>query len=255
MWRLDQGWHKFAGMKNEDSAGISPETSRKVVEAIEESIPLYDRVNDLISFGKAQVARKFAIQRLQLAEGGVVLDAGIGPGTTAKLIMESTKPSLLVGLDASSKQLKTAKCNLGAVKPSLQFVRGSFEFLPFRDGVFDAVITCYALRDSLDIPSAIGEYHRVCAESSVFADVDIGKPDDALKRAGSVFYIRYLMPLIAKAAIYGKIQGNPWRMIVPTYKPLPTNGSLLSQMRNLFPTVEFKEFLMGGIIVVIGRMA
>ncbi len=51
------------------SHGLPPETWRKVVEAIEESIPLYDEVNDLISFGKAQETRKFAIQKLQLSDG------------------------------------------------------------------------------------------------------------------------------------------------------------------------------------------
>jgi demethylmenaquinone methyltransferase/2-methoxy-6-polyprenyl-1,4-benzoquinol methylase len=187
-------------------------------------------------------------------DGRVVLDAGIGPGTSSRLIMESVRPDLLVGFDASAKQLKTAKSSLGRLEPtSLQLVRGSFEFLPFRDRVFDAIITCYALRDSLDIPSAIGEYHRICGEPGAFADVDLGKPDNILKRAGSIFYIHYLMPLIAKAAIIGKIKGNPWRMIVPTYKPLPTNNSLLSQMRSQFHNVEFKEFLMGGIVVIIGR--
>lgn len=240
--------------KSKDSAGLSPETSKKVVEAIEESIPLYDKVNALISVGRAQTARKFAIEKLQLAEGRVVLDAGIGPGTSSKLIVEYIRPELLVGFDASSRQLRTAKSNLVAVEPtSLQLVRGSFEFLPFRDHAFDAIITCYALRDSIDIPKAIEEYHRICAEAGVFADVDLGKPDNVLKRLGSVFYIRYLMPLIAKLAIIGKIEGNPWRMIVPTYKALPTNNCLLSQMRSKFLRVEFREFLMGGIIVVIGR--
>jgi demethylmenaquinone methyltransferase/2-methoxy-6-polyprenyl-1,4-benzoquinol methylase len=237
-------------------AGLTPETSKKVVQAIEESLPLYDRVNDLISFGKAQTARKFAIRRLQLADERVVLDAGIGPGTTSKLIMEATKPALLVGFDASVKQLRTAKSNLGRVElTSLQLVRGSFEFLPFRNHVFDAVITCYALRDSLDIPKAIEEYHRTCSHSGVFADVDLGKPDNVLRRVGSVFYIRYVMPLIAKAAIIGKLKGNPWRMIAPTYKSLPTNSSLLSEMRSKFASVEFSEFLMGGIIVIVGRVS
>jgi len=239
---------------DEDSVGLSPETSRKVVEAIEASIPQYDRVNDLISFGKAHKARKFAIQKLQLKDGTVVLDAGIGPGTTSRLILESVRPDLLVGFDASAKQLKTAKFNLNRVRPtSLQLVRGSFEFLPFRDCIFDAIVTCYALRDSLDIPKAIAEYSRTCGQSGAFADVDLGKPDNLLKRAGSTVYIRYFMPLLAKAAIVGKIKGNPWRMIVPTYGPLPTNGALKSQVCNKFGRVESKSFLMGGIIVIVGR--
>ncbi len=191
---------------------------------------------------------------MQIAEKNVVLDAGIGPGTTSRLILESYKPGILVGFDASTKQLKTAELNLRVLKPtSLQLVRGAFEFLPFRDGVFDAIITCYALRDSVDIPKAIGEYHRICAESGAFADVDLGKPDSPLKRAGSLLYIQHLMPLIAKAAIIGKLKGNPWRMIVPTYESLPTNGSILSQMQSHFREVDLKQFLMGGIIVVIGR--
>ena len=235
-------------------SGLSRETSKKVVEAIEESVPVYDQVNNLVSLGKAQSARRFAILNLQLTDGGRVLDAGIGPGTTSKLIMESVKPDLLVGFDASAKQLKAAKVNLGRVEPTcLQLVRGSFESLPFRDRVFDAIITCYALRDSRDIPKAIEEYRRICGQAGAFADVDLGKPDHVLKRAGSMFYIRYVMPLIAKVAIFGKIKGNPWRMIAPTYTPLPTNSSLLSQMQSKFRSVESKEFLMGAIIVIVCR--
>lgn len=239
---------------NNDSNGLSQETWRKVIGAIEESIPLYDEVNNLISFGKAQVTRRIAIQRLQLTEGVSILDGGIGPGTTSRLIVESVKPGLLVGLDGSVKQLKTAKANLDTLDPNrLQVVRGSFEFLPFRDNTFHAIITCYALRDSLHLSKSIAEYYRVCAQNGIFADADIGKPENLLKRAGSTLYIRYLMPIIAQATILGKMKGNPWRMIGPTYKSLPTNHALLVQVKSKFQSADLKEFLMGGAIVIIGR--
>jgi demethylmenaquinone methyltransferase/2-methoxy-6-polyprenyl-1,4-benzoquinol methylase len=183
-----------------------------------------------------------------------VFDSGIGPGTTSKLILRESKPALLVGLDGSVKQLKTAKHNLEQTSMDvLHVVRGSFEFLPFREQTFDAVITCYALRDSLDLSRSIGEYYRVCDEKGAFADVDIGKPEGMLKRVGSSLYIRYLMPVIAKVAILGKISGNPWRMIVPTYRTLPTTPALLSMMKERFQQVQLKEFLMGGVIVIVGR--
>lgn len=244
----------MGGDNKRKSPGLSLETWRKVVRAIEESIPLYDQVNDVISLGKAQDARRFAVQRLQLGDGFSILDSGIGPGTTSKLIVESVNPGLLIGFDGSVKQLKTAKASFAAFESGrLQVVRGSFEFLPFRDKTFDAIITCYALRDSLDLFKSIEEYHRVCAEPGSFADVDIGKPENLFKRAGSAIYIRYLMPVIAKLAILGKIKGNPWRMIGPTYKSLPPNSDLLLQMRSKFQDIEFREFLMGGVIVIIGR--
>ena len=236
------------------SRGLSTETWWKVIRAIEESIPLYDEVNDLISFGKAQEVRRFAVQRLQLTDGVSILDGGIGPGTTSKLILESVRPGLLVGFDGSVKQLKTARAGLAMLNPTaLQLVRGAFEFLPFRDAAFNAIITCYALRDSLDLSRSIGEYHRVCAQNGFFADVDIGKPANLLKRLGSSFYISHLMPLIAKIMILGKIKGNPWRMIGPTYETLPTTSALLVQLKLKFQNIELKELLMGGVIVIIGQ--
>jgi len=243
-----------ANQENRNLRGLSPETWKKVMKAIEDSIPLYDEVNDLVSLGKAQEARNFALARLELSDGICVLDSGIGPGPTSRLILSAVKPHLLVGFDGSVKQLKTAKENLSpSSNEVLQVVRGSFEFLPFRESAFDAIITCYALRDSLDISRALAEYSRVCGPKGSFADVDIGKPESVLKRAGSILYIRFIMPLIAKAAILGKIRGNPWRMIAPTYKSLPTNRLLLSEVRQRFQQIEFKEFLMGGVIVIIGR--
>ena len=238
----------------DDTRGLPMETWKKVVGAIEDSIPLYDEVNEMISFGKAQEAREYALQQLQITDGAKVLDSGIGPGTTSRLILRTSKPSLLVGLDGSVKQLKTAKQNLEQTGTDvLHVVRGSFEFLPFREQTFDTIITCYALRDSLDLSRSVAEYYRVCDEKGAFADVDIGKPEGILKRVGSSLYIRYLMPVIAKVAILGKISGNPWRMIVPTYRTLPTTPVLLGMIKERFQQVQLKEFLMGGVIVVVGR--
>ena len=105
--------------------------------------------------------------------------------------------------------------------------------------------------DSLDLPRSIGEYWRVCKPHGSFADVDIGKPENTLKRGVSILYIRYIMPLFVKIAILGRIRGNPWRMIAPTYTTLPTNHTLLNQIKQRFQSVELKEFLMGGAIVII----
>jgi ubiquinone/menaquinone biosynthesis C-methylase UbiE len=109
------------------------------------------------------------------------------------------------------------------------------------------------LRDSLDISKAILEYSRVCDSNASFADVDIGKPDDFLKRSMSEAYVKYLMPLIARIAIRSKMKGNPWRMIAPTYTSLPTNQVLLNLFKHVFHEAHLKEFLNGGVIVVTGR--
>lgn len=210
-------------------------------------------MNEKISFGKAQIARNYAIQKLEINENSIVLDSGIGPGSTSRLILSTINPAMLVGLDGSVRQLNAAKTSLAHFNSGLTLVRGSFEYLPFKDGAFNVIITCYALRDSLNLSQSLTEYSRVCSNNGAFADVDIGKPDNALKCWGSVLYIRYLMPVLAKATIWTKMKGNPWRMIGPTYVSLPKTRTLLRLVKQHFATAELKEFLMGGVIVIIGR--
>ena len=239
---------------NDIPGGLSKDLWREVVKAIEDAIPLYDNINDLISFGRAQKARMYAVQNLALAEGARVLDGGIGPGATSKLVLSTLDSGLLVGLDGSLRQLKAARQNLAYnSNQMLEFVRGSFEFLPFRDECFDGIVTSFAFRDSLDMSRSISEYSRVCDGKGSFAIVDIAKPDNLLKRAGAMWYMRFIMLLIAKVAVRGRIRGNPWRMIVPTYISLPTTKVILSMVKEKFVKVELKEFLLGGAIVIIGR--
>lgn len=240
--------------KRKDFGGLSKDVWQEVIKAIEDALPLYDQVNELISFGQAQRARNYAVEKLGLRDGMRVLDSGIGPGNTSRVILSAIKPNLLVGLDESVTQLKTIKGRLGDFQDgTFDVVRGSFEFLPFREGAFDAVVTSYALRDSLDLSRSVSEYSRVCSRGGRLAIVDIGKPDNLLKRVGSVFYVRFFMPLIAKFAIRGKIRGNPWRMIAPTYQSLPTNRALLGLVKQWFSSADITEFLKGGVIVIIGR--
>jgi demethylmenaquinone methyltransferase/2-methoxy-6-polyprenyl-1,4-benzoquinol methylase len=236
------------------SRGLSKNVWREVVKAIEDAIPLYDNINDLISFRRAQGARKYAVRNLTPADGSRLLDSGIGPGATSKLILSGLNPGLLVGLDGSVMQLRTAKQNLPhSANIWLEFVRGSFEFLPFRDETFDGIVTSFAFRDSLDMEQSVTEYSRVCASKGSFAIADIAKPDNRLKRAGAALYLRFIMPFVANIAIRGRIRGNPWRMIVPTYVSLPTTKVIVSMVKAKFANVELKEFLLGGAIVIIGR--
>jgi demethylmenaquinone methyltransferase/2-methoxy-6-polyprenyl-1,4-benzoquinol methylase len=227
---------------------------RRVVSAIEDSLPLYDRVNDLISLGQAQRARLYAIKKLDLRAGIYVLDGGIGPGNSSRLILAKTHPELLVGLDESVRLLEAARASLSDTGiQAVELVRAVFEFLPFRDNLFDVIVTSYALRDCLDLSKSVYEYSRVCRPHGQFAIVDIGKPDNPLTRAGSTLYMRFAVPAIAKIATLGKMRRNPWSKLFQTYSPLSTNQHLLRDVRRRFSNAELREFFMGGVIAVICR--
>jgi ubiquinone/menaquinone biosynthesis C-methylase UbiE len=109
------------------------------------------------------------------------------------------------------------------------------------------------LRDSTNINQAIGEYARSIKNEGQLAIVELGKPDNMVKRFFAVIYVRFIMPLIAKILISGRLEGNPWRMIVPTYQNLPTTLSLLEMLEARFDLLEKKQFLAGGMLVILLR--
>ena len=227
---------------------------KHVVRAIEESIPEYDLVNERVSLGQAQRARKYAAEHLSLPAGKLVLDAGVGPGTMSELLLSNQNNIMIVGLDASAKLLTAAERRFSEGHPkNVHLVRGVFEALPFRDGCFQRLVSAYAFRDSRDRETAIAEFARVSSEEGIFAIVDLGKPDNPLKRLPITIYVRFFIPLIAWWSKSKIVEGNPWKMIFPTYQALVTNRTLISSLKKSFANVTITEWSLGGVIVVIAQ--
>jgi demethylmenaquinone methyltransferase/2-methoxy-6-polyprenyl-1,4-benzoquinol methylase len=219
----------------------------EVIAAIEKIIACYDSVNEVISFRTAGKAREYAVEQANVKHKHFVLDAGIGPGTMSKIVLSKSNPDMLVGLDASSKMLEAAFLKLNG---RIHTVKGMFENLPFKSETFDRIFASFSLRDAVELEDAIKEFHRVCKKNGIFVVVDMGKPDNRIVRTFMTFYVKFIMPNIAKISIVGKISGNPLRLLIPTYENLRTNKILRKSIARLFGKATLKEFAFGGIIVI-----
>jgi len=226
---------------------------RDVISSIEETAPLYDEVNEIISLGRASQARTYAAQRLMENSPRLVLDSGAGPGSMSVILLQRDSQAEVVALDYSSQLQRSCKERLKDYRDRVYLVRARFEQLPFRSSSFDAVVTAYALRDSTNLNQAIAEYARTIKSEGRLTIVELGKPDSIVKRFFAVIYLRFIMPLIAKVMISGRLEGNPWRMILPTYQNFPTMRRLLEMLDGRFDLLEKKHFLAGGIIVILLR--
>jgi demethylmenaquinone methyltransferase/2-methoxy-6-polyprenyl-1,4-benzoquinol methylase len=236
------------------SLSLRKEVWQSVIRAIEKAVPEYDFVNEKVSLGHAQKTRDYVADRLELKSGMVILDAGISPGTMTQTIMSKTDGLIVVGLDASTNLLGVAKQRLGQSNDgSLHLVRGAFEALPFKDECFATIVSAYAFRDSRDQSIAIDEFHRVGTVNGIFAIVDLGKPENWLKRSLISIYLRYLMPSVARLSMSSSIDDNPWRMNFPTYQALRSNGELVESLGKSFSNVRITESALGGIIAIIAR--
>lgn len=224
---------------------------RKVIASIEDALPLYDEVNEVVSMGRASEARYYAAQNIVNSNARLILDAGIGPGTMSSAILNRSADVDIVGLDYSVKLLSAGRLNLARDKNRTHFVRGCFEGLPFRSGVFDSTVTAFALRDSTDLGEAIGEIARSLRGGGRFVIVDLAKPDDLVKRLFASIYVNYIMPMIAKVRIWRRMKGNPWRTIAPTYANLPPDRKFRKMLETRFRPMEEAKYLAGGLAVIV----
>src|SRR5713101_5052022 len=132
----------------------------KVVRAIEESLPVYDSVSEKISLNLARLARSRAIAYLGPHKRDWILDIGVGPGTSSRMLLENGFGSI-VGLDPSIVLLKNVN---RAFHDGFYPVRGVSEWMPFREQCFAGVLVCFALRDVRDLEDSLKEISRVIRE-------------------------------------------------------------------------------------------
>lgn len=217
----------------------------EVIKVLEEIIPVYDKVNSIISLGKDKEHRIRGISQ-RVVPGNRILDAGSGFGNMSKTALGLTDGKISVTLyDPLVPMLKNTSTHFERVP---DMANGVFENIPFREGEFDAVLCGYSLRDAIDLKTAISEIHRVLKKDGRFVIVDLGKPDEAFFRAGVSFYLRCVLPILAFAA--GGRLGLKFGTLYGTYKRWPQNKRLEKMILEKFSRVEFEKDLMGGAIMV-----
>ncbi len=117
-----------------------------------------------------------------------VLEVGCGRGGGASYITRYLKPKSYIGLDMSKEVVKFN--NKYHKIPSLSFVVGNAQKLPYEDQSFDALVNVESSRSYNDIDAFISEVHRVLRPKGhlLFADIRTEEENELLrerfKRAG-----------------------------------------------------------------------
>lgn len=219
---------------------------KAVVRAVERALPLYESISEIISMGLATPLRRRAIRCLETYRRDWILDSGVGPGTSSRMMIED-RFEKIAGLDPSPILLQHAKAALG---PKFDPVIGVAESLPFRSSAFSGVLTCFSFRDVRNAQSSMAEFARVTDRKGRIEIVDIGKPDGPFRRKLIELYVALIMPIIARFFIGSRIRGNPFQMIVPTFRQLATNRRITRLADREFGSAELHEFLLGGLVIV-----
>jgi demethylmenaquinone methyltransferase/2-methoxy-6-polyprenyl-1,4-benzoquinol methylase len=204
---------------------------------LQEIIPSYELASSRISIHEDRVMRAkviaFAVRRDSL-----VLDLGAGPGVLSKLVASNGGEPVL--LDVSQVMLETSHF------PNR--IRGVFEFLPFREGIFDSVVSGFALRDSHDLQRAVWELARVLSPGGRLSFCDLGKPDSVLAAVMVAVYLKVAPAVIG--LVTAGLTGLRYGSLYDTYVLTLHNSELKALLSRHFGSVKMDETQLGGSIVV-----
>lgn len=152
---------------------------KNVVHVNECGLPL-NAVEWLVTHHESKVAeRTQMIRDLQLREGGLVVDAGCGPGLWTPLLAEAIGLSgRIIGVDISLEALVTAqrRCHRAPYRRQVQYKRASLDQLPLEAGCADAIFSANVsqyLADPVGTFAAMGRY-LMTGGRLIIKDIDFG---------------------------------------------------------------------------------
>jgi demethylmenaquinone methyltransferase/2-methoxy-6-polyprenyl-1,4-benzoquinol methylase len=220
----------------------------EIISTLRSIIPIYNRVNRVISLGRDADYRRICLDK-QLKFGDRVLDAGSGFGNMSRLAAIEMQGNLEIILyDPIIEMLEIGRSLGDKSYTNIELSSGIFEYLPFRDSIFDAVLCGYSLRDAIHLKDAIVEFHRILKPNGKLLIVDLGKPDQFLLEILVRTYLRYGLGLLAFMVAGSK--GLGFRALYGTYKRWPKNSELKNVLENEFAEVQFRKYMLGGAVIV-----
>ncbi|MDQ7066375.1 MAG: geranylgeranyl reductase family protein, partial [candidate division KSB1 bacterium] len=128
----------------------------------------YDRIADqydaLRFLWQETLAREptdffFELIRKRVRRGARLLDAGTGTGEAIPSLLKMVDPAQVIGVDVSDRMLEIARHKIHDQR--VQFKKADFQFLPYPDNHFDAVISLWALETCPNSLHAVQEFLRV----------------------------------------------------------------------------------------------
>lgn len=164
------------------------------IQAIFDRIaPVYDQLNQELSWGLHQVWKMMAVKWAEPQAGDRALDLCCGSGDLTQLLAGYVGTTgEIIGLDFSAEQLAIAHRRHQARCPQLpiQWLKGDALALPFADDYFDCVTMGYGLRNVLDIPLCLQEIQRVLKSGAKAAILDFHRPSQPWLEAFQQWYLR-----------------------------------------------------------------
>jgi demethylmenaquinone methyltransferase/2-methoxy-6-polyprenyl-1,4-benzoquinol methylase len=199
--------------------------ARYVRRIFDETAVDYDRIERAMALGSGGWYRREALKRAGLASGDKVIDVGIGTGLLAReacaLIGVQGR---LIGVDPSPGML--AQVDL----PGVELRAGRAEEVPCATGEADFLSFGYAFRHVSDVDAALQEFLRVLRPGGRLLILEISQPESRLSRMLLKFYMRRIVPTLARIIARERNSSELWSYYWDTIETCIPPAQILQAM-------------------------
>lgn len=208
----------------------------------------YDLLNRVISFHLDSYWRNRAVDEVLSASTERILDLGAGTGDMTFAAARASRGRVtIVGLDFSLPMLAIAQEKKRHVPygHTMDFVLGSALMSPFRDAVFDGVVTAFVLRNISDLPRFFAHAYRVLKPGGRFVSLDMFPPAKSWFSPLYGLYFYRLVPWIGERLAHDRSAYQYLSESVRGFDPPEKIFCLLNEAG--FDGVTLKRFLSGAV--------
>jgi demethylmenaquinone methyltransferase/2-methoxy-6-polyprenyl-1,4-benzoquinol methylase len=162
--------------------------------------PVYDLMNDLLSFRRHKAWRKFTMKQMNVQPGATAIDLCCGTCDWTIAIAKASQNGRTVGLDFSSNMLEVGrqKVNKEGLGSQIELVQGNAMELPFPDNSFDYATIGFGLRNVPDYTRVLQEMQRVVKPGGRVVCLELSKPTWQPFKGIYYLYFEHILPLIGR---------------------------------------------------------
>jgi demethylmenaquinone methyltransferase/2-methoxy-6-polyprenyl-1,4-benzoquinol methylase len=226
---------------------VSPEEKTRRVGAVFSSVARrYDLMNDLMSGGLHRLWKDRFVARVKPRPGEDILDMAGGTGDVA--FRMARRGARVTVSDINGDMLEVGKQRAQRLGlEDLSWKVENAEQLSFENDSFDAYTIVFGIRNVTDIPSALGEAHRVLKRGGRFYCMEFSSSDWP---GFSNVYEAYSSNVIPKVGKMVTNDEESYRYLVESIRRFPRPAEFRAMVADASFVRAAAEPMLGGLVTI-----
>lgn len=206
----------------------------------------YDLMNRLMTGGQDIRWRKQVIQLARLNQKSRLLDVGTGTGDLAREALAQFPQANVVAADFTLEMMRVGQKN-----GVLNFSSADALRLPFKDSLFDAVVSGFLMRNVIDLQKALQEQLRVLRNGGRIVILDTTRPSKNILSPFIWMHMHVIIPVLGRL-LTGVSEA--YQYLPETTEGFVTAEELASRMAAVgFKKINYERFMFGTIAIHSGE--